>query len=117
MVRSHFCQILACWNLFRRDKILPCFLARLYLDQILSGTLEELGVNRGKILANQNLARQSWVFIQDTSMIWEIFLVRYHSRLQTRQQAESLQTGKECECEELRFSHGGALRSSTVDSL
>ena len=50
-------------------KILPCFLARLYLDQILPGTLEELGVNLGKILANQNLARQSWLFIQDTSKI------------------------------------------------
>ena len=42
-------------------------MARLYLDQILPGTLEELGVNLGKILANQNLARQSWLFIQDTS--------------------------------------------------
>ena len=52
MVRS----ILACWNLFRLDKILPCFLERIYLDQILPGTLEELGVNLGKILANQNLA-------------------------------------------------------------
>ena len=51
------------------DKILPCFLARLYLDQILSGTLEELGVNLGKILANKNLARQSWLFIQDTFKI------------------------------------------------
>ena len=26
-------------------------------------TLEELGVNLVKILANQNLARQSWLFI------------------------------------------------------
>ena len=51
------------------DKILPCFLARLYLDQILLGTLKELGVNLGKLLANQNLARQSWLFIQDTSKI------------------------------------------------
>ena len=49
--------------------ILPCFLARLYHDQILSGTLEELGVNLGKILANKNLARQSWLFIQDTCKI------------------------------------------------
>ena len=63
---DHFGQILAWWNLFRPDKIFPCFLARLYLDQILSGTLEELGVNFGKILANQNLARQPWHFIQDT---------------------------------------------------
>ena len=46
-----------------------CFLARLYLDQILSGTLEELGVNLGKILANKNLARQSWLLIQDTCKI------------------------------------------------
>ena len=51
------------------DKILPCFLARLHLDQIFPGTLEELGVNLGKILANQNLTRQSWLFIQDTSKI------------------------------------------------
>ena len=49
--------------------ILPCFLARLYLDQILSGTLEELCVNLGKIPANKNLARQSWLFIQDTCKI------------------------------------------------
>ena len=56
-------------NLFRLDKILPCFLARLYLDQILSGTLEELGLNLGKTLANKNLARQSWLFIQDTCKI------------------------------------------------
>ena len=35
----------------------------LYLDQILPGTLEELGVNLVNILANQNLARQSWLFI------------------------------------------------------
>ena len=60
---DHFRQILACWNLFRLDKILPCFLERIYLDQILPGTLEELGVNLVKILANQNFARQSWLFI------------------------------------------------------
>ena len=60
MVRS----ILACWSLFRLDNILPCFLERIYLDQILPGTLEELGVNLGKILA-----RQSWLFIQDTCKI------------------------------------------------
>ena len=65
MVRS----ILACWKLFRLGKILPCFLERIYLDQILSGTLEELGVNLVNILANQNLARQSWLFIQDTCKI------------------------------------------------
>ena len=53
----------------RLDKILPYFLARLYLDQILSGTLEELGVNLAKIFANKNLARQSWLFIQDTCKI------------------------------------------------
>ena len=58
MVRS----ILACWNLFRFDKILPCFLERIYLDQILPGTLEELGVNLGKILANKNLAMQILAF-------------------------------------------------------
>ena len=57
------------WNLFRLDKILPCLLERIYLDQILPGTSEELGVNLGKILANQNLARQSWLFIQDTCKI------------------------------------------------
>ena len=62
MVRS----ILACWNLFRLDKILPCFLEIIYRDQILPGTLEELGVNLGKILANQILAR---LFIQDTCKI------------------------------------------------
>ena len=44
-------------------------LERIYLDQILSGTLEELGVNLVNILANQNLARQSWLFIQDTCKI------------------------------------------------
>ena len=58
MVRS----ILACWNLFRLDKILPCVLERIYLDQILPGTLEELGVNLGKILANKNLAKQILAF-------------------------------------------------------
>ena len=65
MVRS----ILLCWNLFRLDKILPCFLERIYLNQILPGTLEELGVNLGKIIANRNLARLSWLFIQDTCKI------------------------------------------------
>ena len=64
-----------CWNLFRLDKILPCFLARLYRNQILPGTLEELGVNLGKILANQNLTRQSWVFVQDTFKILGNMLV------------------------------------------
>ena len=63
---GHYGQILAWWNLFRLDKILPCFLARFYIDQILSGTLEELGVNLGK---NKNLARQSWLVIQDTCKI------------------------------------------------
>ena len=70
MVRSlwpNSCMV----NLFRLGKIFPCFLARLYLDQILSGTLEELGVNLGKILANKNLARQSWLFIQNTCKILE----------------------------------------------
>ena len=66
---DHFGQIFACCNLFSFDKILPCFLARLYLDQILPGTLEELGVHLGKIPANQNLARQSWLFIQGTCKI------------------------------------------------
>ena len=63
-------QILACWNLFRLDKILPCFLARLYLDQILPGTLEKLGVNTGKILAN--LLQGNLGFHPRS---WEIFLV------------------------------------------
>ena len=62
---DHFGQILACWNLFRLDKILPCFLERIYLDQIVPGTLEELGVNLVNILANQNLARQSWLFMSN----------------------------------------------------
>ena len=30
---------------------------------------QTLGVNLGKILANKNLARQSWLFIQDTCKI------------------------------------------------
>ena len=56
---DHFGQILAWWNLFRLDlKIFQCFLARLYLDQNMSGTLEEVGVNLGKILANKNFATQ-----------------------------------------------------------
>ena len=72
---DHFGQIFACCNLFRLDNILPCFLARLYLDQILPGTLEELGVNVGKILAHQNLARQSWLFIQESSKILRIIFI------------------------------------------
>ena len=73
---DHFGKILACWNPFRLDKILPCFLSRLYLDQILPDTLEELGVNLGKILANKNLARQSWLLIQDTCKILGNFFSR-----------------------------------------
>ena len=83
-------QILECWNLFRLDKILPRFLARLHLDQILPGTLEELGVNLGKILAIQNLARQSGLFIQDTSRSWEIFLVGFWAACRTWDAAKNL---------------------------
>ena len=73
MVRSLWPNSCMVEPLHRLDKILLCFLARLYLDQILSGTL---GVNLGKILANKNLARQSWLFIQDKlARSWEIFLV------------------------------------------
>ena len=38
----------------------------------------------------------------------------YHCRLQTRQQAESLRTGKECECEELRFRRGSLLACGVI---
>ena len=39
----------------------------------------------------------------------ELAYWNYLCRLQTRQQAQSLQTGKECEYEELRFRRGSPL--------
>ena len=41
----------------------------------------------------------------------------YHCRLQTRQQEESLRTGKECECEELRFKRGSPLACAVMHAL
>ena len=58
------------------------FLGKNISNQILPGTLEELGVNLGKILANQNLARQSWIFIQATcKILGNIFSTAKFSRV------------------------------------
>ena len=73
---SHELKILvqfSCLSLFRLDKILPCFLARLYLDQILPGTSEELGVNLGKILAIRILQGNLVFSSKILARSWEIF--------------------------------------------
>ena len=48
-------------------------MARLYHVHVLPGNLKGLGMNHGKILAKQILARPTWIFMQDTCKILEIF--------------------------------------------
>ena len=48
-------------------------MAKLYLVHVLPSNLKELGMNLGKILAKQILARPSWIFMQDICKILEIF--------------------------------------------